>query len=497
MSKPTPGRRRELPPVLGQGVGPGALAGLVGGLVFGAATLKLGMISTIASVVRSDSAVIGLVVHLAIAAVVGAIFGLLVWHQRAGAGDTVLWGLTYGAFWWFLGPLTLLPVLLGRPPDWHVAEAQVQFPSLLGHLLYGASTGLTYALIRRADLGRLSIGTLTRGIAAGLLAAWLLAAVLGAQHHPLAVTMRAQNGDITAVASATVLLGMIAGAAYALLFPRVFETAGATLLKGTAYGFLFWVVGALTLLPLVEGAAPAWSAAQARGAFFTLPGYILYGAALALFDRWLASVGRILFTDAVGDDEEGGVGPRALRAVAWGTLAGLVGGLLFTFVMLQIGFLSTVSRLVGSRSPLTGFVVHLGISIVVGVSYGLLFRRQSYDAGSALGWGAAYGFFWWILGGITLLPLWLGGAPQWSAAGAAAAFPSLVGHLAYGAVLGVTFFWLEARYSPWWVSRKQAEAALALRREEHLRSYAPAVWTLVLLIALTIPLTLAGGGGRG
>ena len=59
----------------------GALAGQVGGLVFGLAMLELGDLDSVASVVRSgDSLIIAVPVHLAIAAVVGAGFGAFVWH---------------------------------------------------------------------------------------------------------------------------------------------------------------------------------------------------------------------------------------------------------------------------------------------------------------------------------------------------------------------------------------------------------------------------------
>ena len=73
---------------------------------------------------------------------------------------------------------------------------------------------------------------------------------------------------------------------------------------------------------------------------------------------------------------------------------------------------------------------------------GLLFARRSQDIGSAVGWGVSYGFFWWILGPLTLAPILLGVAPRWTAPAAAALLPSLVGHLAYGAG-GVTFHLLE------------------------------------------------------
>jgi uncharacterized membrane protein YagU involved in acid resistance len=164
----------------------------------------------------------------------------------------------------------------------------------------------------------------------------------------------------------------------------------------------------------------------------------------------------------------------------------------FTAVMLQIGYLPTVARLAGSTSLGAGLVVHLLISVFLGASYGLLFRRRSYDVGSALGWGVSYGLFWWVLGALTLLPVLLGGSPQWDADAVAATFPSLVGHLAYGAALGVAYFHLEARVSPWWLARTQAEADRAgLRRRETLTA-APALWSLLVLVALTVPLLVAG-----
>ena len=135
--------------ILKGGLAPGALAGLVGGLVSGAALSRLGALPPTASLVRSDSVVAGFIFHMVIAAILGAGFGLLVWHQRSGAGETLFWGLTYGALWWFVGPLTLMSLLLLGFLAWDVHSAQEAFPSLLGYLLYGASTGLTLAALRR------------------------------------------------------------------------------------------------------------------------------------------------------------------------------------------------------------------------------------------------------------------------------------------------------------------------------------------------------------
>ncbi len=127
---------------------------------------------------------------------------------------------------------------------------------------------------------------------------------------------------------------------------------------------------------------------------------------------------------------------------------------------------------------------------MIGASYGLLFRRQSFDVGSALGWGVAYGLLWWLLGPLTLLPILLGAPPQWTLAAAAATFPSLVGHLAYGAALGVAFYRLEARYSPWWLTRNEIEAERAERRREQVFGSAPALWAVIAMFAVTVPLLL-------
>ena len=63
----------------------------------------------------------------------------------------------------------------------------------------------------------------------------------------------------------------------------------------------------------------------------------------------------------------------------------MIGGLVFTIIMVRIGVLPAVARLVGASSPWTGFVVHLVIANLIGTSFGLLFLRRSFDLGSALG----------------------------------------------------------------------------------------------------------------
>jgi hypothetical protein len=250
-------------------------------------------------------------------------------------------------------------------------------------------------------------------------------------------------------------------------------------------------VVALTVVPLDQIDTLAWSSTAARARFDVLPGYLLFGVLVPVLFCALAGGGRFLFSDELRHYDRLTAGPQRLRAAIRGALAGIVGALLFTIVMVQVGALGRVSRLVGASSPVIGFFVHVGIGIVIGVTYALLFRRLSFDVRSGVGWGLAYGFVWWTLGALTLLPVLLGGSPQWSAEQAARAFPSLVGHLAYGAALGAAFVGLEARYSPWWISRNEAEAARTRARREEVLTSAPASWSFVVFAVFFVALVLA------
>ena len=457
-----------------EGVLPGALAGLIGGAISGAALSRIGALPATASLVRADSALVDFLIHLTVATILGAGFGVLMRYQRSGGGEALFWGLTYGALWWFLGPLTLMPLLTGGFLAWDVHSAQEAFASLLGHLIYGATTGLGLAAIRRTRSEvRVTPGVVARGALAGLIAAWLL-------------------GRLADQSTAMIPVALGAGVLFALFYPRPLEGIGPGLVRGTTYGFVMWIAGALTLLPLMDGRGLAWSLEQARAAFATLPGYLLLGAAVAIAYQWLDGLVRLLFADVRATHDQEGLGIEGLRALARGAIAGLAGGLVFTIVMARTGFLPRVAALIGSTSPTTGVVVHLVIALAIGAAYGVSFRRQSYDISSGLGWGASYGFFWWILGPLTLMPLMLGRSPTWTADAAAGLFASLIGHLAYGVTLGVVFHLLEARQNPWWIPRSRAEAARVADRKEQLLTSAPALWTLVVVIALLLPVLLGG-----
>jgi uncharacterized membrane protein YagU involved in acid resistance len=460
------------------GAAAGAVAGFVGGLVFGASMAVFGTLSTVASILHTQSLVAGFLVHMVFAVVIGAGFGVFAIRQRVRLGETMFWGLIYGAFWWFLGPQTLLPLFRGLPVAWNLAGARALLPSLIGHLIYGLVVAAVFVLIRRdpaTTRTEPAVGPAVRGAVAGGLAALIVHLVAGAAAGGL--------GTVAAV-------GVLAGAAYPLLFTAQQEITGPALARGTVYGFVLWVVVDLTARPLALDGKLAWSAYSASAAVAHLPGYVLLGGVTAVVFTWLGAAGRRLFTDDVRILPMEPPGQRGLRATGYGAAAGVVGGLLFTVVMVMVGALPRVAEMVGSHAPGVGLVLHLLIAAVIGVSYSVVFRRSAYDVLSGIGWGVGYGFFWWVLGDLTLLPALDGDVVRWDGPGIAAQFPSLVGHLAYGAALGAVYYWLETRTNPWWMTRNAAEAARASTRKDQTLGAAPALWVLTVIIALVLPVLI-------
>lgn len=469
----------------------GAVAGAAGGTVFALAMLDLqGMLESIAGLVRSDAAGTGIAVHALASVLIGVPLAALTAAQRSGPGELLFWGAAYGAAWWLLGGLTMLPLLRGDPVLWDLAAVQAAYPSLLGHLAYGAVAGAALAALGgAAPVGRPTAGALARGVTAGMLATSGLLVALGPTAIVALADASAGGGVVWAVALA---LGGSAGAGYAVLYPRPRGALGPDLVRGLNVGFLSWLAFPMALVPLLGGQQLPWTLQAARARAGTLPAAVVVGVLLVLLYRLMTAAAGAGLADDPRELADEGVGTTALRGLARGTLAGVVGGALFTLLLIQVGGLGQIAGLVNRSSPWTGLAVHLVVAVVLGASYGLAFRQAAVDYEAALGWGTSYGVLWWLLGGQTLLPVFLGGSPTWDAAELAASFPSLIGHLAYGAGLGLTLAWLERRSNPWWTASTSARERRAMLAGSRSRATAPGLWTVSNVMVLGV-LTLTAG----
>jgi len=65
---------------------------------------------------------------------------------------SILWGLVYGFIWWFLGPLTLMSLMMGAGLQWTASAVEQTIQSLIWHLVFGGVLGVSYEALRRASL---------------------------------------------------------------------------------------------------------------------------------------------------------------------------------------------------------------------------------------------------------------------------------------------------------------------------------------------------------
>lgn len=93
--------------------------------------------------------------------------------------------------------------------------------------------------------------------------------------------------------------------------------------------------------------------------------------------------------------------------VGSGAVAGIAGGIVFGILMAMMGMLPMVGMLIGVESAFVGFLVHLVNSAIIGAIFGVLAWGFADKIGPVLGAGMVYGVFWWVLGALIVMPLWL------------------------------------------------------------------------------------------
>jgi hypothetical protein len=125
-------------------IGAGIIGGLVGGVVFGILMQITDMIPMVAMLVGSEAMAVGWLVHLGIAAFIGATFAVLFGRYATSVGASTAFGAGYGVVWWVLGGLILMPARLGI--DLFMFNTMA-WQSLIGHVIYGLLLGGVHGLL--------------------------------------------------------------------------------------------------------------------------------------------------------------------------------------------------------------------------------------------------------------------------------------------------------------------------------------------------------------
>jgi uncharacterized membrane protein YagU involved in acid resistance len=429
----------------------------------------------------------------------GAVFGVLfptVFANRAtDRGSGLLWGLSYSFLLW----LAVVPgaQVISANLSSTFETQRDNFPELVGYIVcLGLPLGLVLGtLAGRRNHAIIPAFSYARAIAGGGIAGIAGGCALGkwmehVNFYPVIASLVGSTSAMTGEAL-HFLFAAIIGVTFALLFQRDVRGYGSSMAWGMAYGIFWWFLGPLTLLPLWLGKPIDWSYTQAIQMFGFLIGHIIYGLVVGLL---YAVIDRLCIrflteTDPIHREPEG-PGVRVIRSVQWGALAGLAGGLLYTLVLAATGTLGQIAAIVGGESRALGVTVHLCISIVMGISYGILFRREAPNLASGIAWGLVYGLIGWFVGPLTLFPIALKNGQLWTAPAIDAQFPALVGHLIYGSVAAAAFWLLERRHSDWLLLDPRLAA-----REERLRrplgTSAPALWLFVLGMGVLLPILLS------
>lgn len=136
------------------------------------------------------------------------------------------------------------------------------------------------------------------------------------------------------------------------------------------------------------------------------------------------------------------VSALSVPGIVRGVAGGLAGGLVFGMLMQMMGMIGMIAMMVGSDSVVVGWLVHLAISAFIGATFALLLGGRVSGFGSGLLYGVGYGIVWWVLGALIAMPAALG-MPVFQLN--ATSLMSLMGHMLYGAILGLVFTALNRR----------------------------------------------------
>ena len=427
----------------------------------------------------------------------GLLFALLCASRAVSVGAGLVWGLGYAFILWLALPAGVFPVAMGRMPAMGMLDtARTHFPELVGYVLcFGVPLGLALGtwggLQPQPGQARFSFSrAVVVGGLAGIFGGWAFGKWMAqVNFFPLIAGLINSDSPMVGV-TLHFIFAVIIGATFGLLFQRDVRGYGSNMGWGVGYGILWWFLGPLTIMPIWQGNPLDWSYERGGALFGSLVGHIVYGLIVGLIyaavDRlW---IGFFTESDPINREPEG-PGSRVLYSLQWGAVASLVGGLLFSLVMLATGVLPTVATLVGGSSPLLGFFVHMGISSMVGMSYGVLFQREAPDFASGVAWGLLYGLIWWFIGPLTLMPILLGGSFTWTTTAAGALLPSLIGHLLYGGATAAVFLLLERRHADWLLLDPRL-AAREARRRRPVGTPAPALWLFALGLGVLLPILL-------
>jgi uncharacterized membrane protein YagU involved in acid resistance len=114
--------------------------GIVAGIIFGILMQMMGKLTMIASMMGSSSLAVGWMIHMIISIIFGLVFGIIAVNAKKIMGLS----LVYGVILWIIGPLVMMPMMMGMGVNLAQAFAPEQLMNLMTHLLFAVILGFVY-----------------------------------------------------------------------------------------------------------------------------------------------------------------------------------------------------------------------------------------------------------------------------------------------------------------------------------------------------------------
>lgn len=124
------------------------VGGIIGGFMFGIMMQMMGMIQMVGKMVGSESIVISWLLHMIISVLFGIGFMVLIKF----ISNLFIASMIYGVLIWILGPLLIMPMMLGMGNMLGNAFEPAQLMSLMTHIIFSVILAIVYKIMDKKTM---------------------------------------------------------------------------------------------------------------------------------------------------------------------------------------------------------------------------------------------------------------------------------------------------------------------------------------------------------
>ncbi len=125
---------------MGKSIKASLIGGTVAGILFGILMQMMGKISMIAMMMGFDSLVVGWIIHMMISLIFGAGFGVI----ASGREKVYSLATVYGIILWIVGPLLIMPAMMGMGVMLGQAFTPENLMNLMTHVVFSFILAFVY-----------------------------------------------------------------------------------------------------------------------------------------------------------------------------------------------------------------------------------------------------------------------------------------------------------------------------------------------------------------